>query len=415
MTQIITEKTNQLSGHVKISGAKNSALPIMAASILTDQKCTLTNIPKLTDIQLMKSLLKSIGCKITSHSNKISIDASDITYTTADYELVSKMRGSFLLAGPMLAKTGHTKISLPGGCPIGSRPIDLHLKGFSALGADISQEHGYIDIYAKKLHGAKIYLDFPSVGATENIMLAASLADGETIIENAAAEPEIYDLAVFLRKLGVNISGAGSDTIHITGAKNLTSATHSVIPDRIEAGTFMCAVAITKGHAFIDNVICPHIKPISAKLSEMGVKITENDTSIEVDAGGIIAPTNIKTLPFPGFPTDMQAQFSALLSTVEGTSIIAETIFENRFLHTAELCRMGAKIKTDGRTAIIEGGTPLLGASVCATDLRGGAALVLAGLAAKGVTQIKNVEHIFRGYDDIVGKLQGLGANIYIE
>lgn len=412
---IIVKKSPNLSGRVKISGSKNSVLPIMAASILSDKKNILLNVPYLSDVILMQNILESIGCEIAQNGSALELHCKNISNDTAPYELVSKIRGSFLLAGPLLARTGHTRISLPGGCPIGTRPVDLHLKGFSALGADITQGHGYVDVTAKKLNGAKIYLDFPSVGATENIMMAACIADGETIIENAAAEPEICDLADFLNKSGANISGAGSDTIRITGVKSLCGTTHSIIPDRIEAGTFMTAIAMTHGHAFVDNVTCSHIKPISAKLREMGVDITEYDNSIEVNAKSALTSTDIKTLPFPGFPTDMQAQFTALMSIAEGTGVIIETVFENRFLHAPELSRMGAKIKIDGRTEVVEGSSELMGAQVSAMDLRGGASLILAGLAAQGTTQINNIGHIKRGYDNIVGKLQKLGAEIYME
>lgn len=361
----------------------------------------------------MQTLLCNIGSVIDKTQDGICLQCENITSDTAPYELVSALRGSFLLAGPLIARTGHTRISLPGGCPIGTRPVDLHLKGFAALGADITQGHGYIDITAPKMHGAKIYLDFPSVGATENIMMASCGADGETVIENAAAEPEIADLAAFLNKLGAHITGAGTDTIRIIGIKEPHGAHHRVIPDRIEAGTFMTAVAITHGCAVLDNVICAHIKPISAKLTEMGAKITEGDGFIKIDAQNTITSANIKTMPFPGFPTDMQAQFTALMSAAVGTGIIVETIFENRFLHVGELGRMGAKIKLDGRTAIVEGGARLMGARVSAMDLRGGAALITAGLAAAGTTRIGGVEHIRRGYDNITEKLKKLGANIY--
>lgn len=414
MSDIIVQKSENLNGRVSISGAKNSALPIMAAAILTPHKCEISNLPDLSDILIMQTLLDNIGCTIDQKDGGVYLQCENVINSTAPYELVSRLRGSFLLAGPLLARTGHTRISLPGGCPIGTRPVDLHLKGFAALGADISQGHGYIDVSAKRMHGAKIYLDFPSVGATENIMMASCGADGETVIENAAAEPEIADLAVFLNKLGANISGAGSDTIRIIGIKEMRGAQHRIIPDRIEAGTFMTAVAITNGCAVIDGVICPHIKPISAKLTEMGAKITEGDGFVEVNAQEPITSANIKTMPFPGFPTDMQAQFTALMSAAAGTGIIVETVFENRFLHVGELGRMGANIKIDGRAAIVEGGANLMGAPVSAMDLRGGASLILAGLAASGTTRISGYDHIKRGYDNIVGKLRGLGANIYM-
>ena len=412
MSNILVRKTDILSGRVSVSGAKNAVLPIMAAALLTDEKSVILNVPNLSDVRLMQNLLKNMGCGISVHKDRLTIKNSENITDIAPYELINKMRGSFLLSGAVLAKKGHIQISLPGGCPIGTRPIDLHLKGFSALGADITQCHGYIDITAPKLCGAKIYLDFPSVGATENIMMASCLADGETIIENAAAEPEIVDLADFLRRMGAVIIGDGSNTIKIIGVPELHGTTHTVIPDRIEAGTFMIAAAITGSHIFIDNIIPAHIKPITAKLREMGAVINENDTSIEINSRSPLCSTTIKTMPFPGFPTDMQAQFTALMSVAEGTGVIVETIFENRFLHAAELNRMGADIKIDGRTAVVTGGQTLTGASVSATDLRAGASLILAGLAAHGSTQICNTNHIERGYDDIVGKLQALGADI---
>jgi UDP-N-acetylglucosamine 1-carboxyvinyltransferase len=326
---------------------------------------------------------------------------------------MSKMRASFLVMGPLLTRMGKTKNSMPGGCAIGTRPIDLHLKGFKALGATIDIDHGNIGAYTEKLIGDKIYLDFPSVGATENIMMAATMAEGETIIDNAAMEPEIVDLSNFLNKLGADIKGAGTSTIRIKGVKKLGGARHSIIPDRIEAGTFMVAAAITGGDVVIENVINSHVKPIIAKLKEAGCKVEEGIDSIRVIGTNDLKAIDIKTLPYPGFPTDMQAQFMALMTILKGTSVVIETVFENRFMHVDELKKMGADIKIEDRSAIINGIKQLKGAVVKASDLRAGAALVLAGLIAEGVTEIENVYHIDRGYDGIEAKFTGLGAVIY--
>ena len=361
----------------------------------------------------MIRLLESLGLSIEKKSSgTLHIEPSKITVSKADFELMSLFRASFLVMGPLVAKTGHARISLPGGCAIGSRPVDLHLKGLSAMGAKISQGYGFIDVKAKKLTGAKIYLDFPSVGATENILMAACLADGETTIENVATEPEIIDLAAFLTRMGAKIKGAGTDTIEVTGVDLLKGARHKVIPDRIEAGTFMVAAAITRGNITVDNVIVEHLKPITAKLTEMGAQVTEGENCITVQADGKLKACDIKTLPYPGFPTDMQAQFSALLALADGSSMITETIFENRFMHLGELMRMGANVKIDGRTAVLTGVKKLTGAKVKASDLRAGAALVLAALAASGETEIEDIYHIDRGYDGFEEKLITLGADM---
>lgn len=412
MSEIIIKPKGKLSGNIKISGSKNASLPIMAACLLTNGKNRIFNVPKLSDINTMCILLEETGAIVSQNENYIEIDSSNISNPHSDYNLANKLRGSFLISGPLLARLGKVKIPFPGGCPIGTRPIDLHLKGFSLLGAEISQCHGYVELSAKKLRGKKIYLDFPSVGATENIMMAASLATGTTIIENAATEPEISDLANFFNKQGAKIIGAGNDTIIIEGVDSLTPVSHTVIPDRIEAGTFMLAFAITRGTGKIQNINYEHIKPVAAKLIEMGIKLKYHDDFIDIDATQPLHTADIKTLPFPGFPTDMQAPFSSLLSVSHGTSIVTETVFENRFLHINELNRMGAKIKIDGRTSVIEGVKNLTGAHVNAMDLRGGAALVLAGLVANGETRICGVEHIKRGYENIDEKLRSLGADI---
>jgi UDP-N-acetylglucosamine 1-carboxyvinyltransferase len=404
-----------LRGRVRISGAKNSVLPIIAASLLGDGQSTIEEIPYLNDVKIMCDLLRSLGAEvdISGNDSRIAVKSGEISNTTAPYELVNKMRASFLVMGPLLAKAGAAKISLPGGCAIGTRPVDLHLKGFAAMGAEINQDHGYIEAKVNgKLRGNKIYLDFPSVGATENIIMAAVLADGLTIIENAATEPEIVDLATYLTSMGAEIKGAGTDTIKITGVDCLKGTHHAVIPDRIEAGTFMVAAAITGGDVIIENVVADHLKPVIAKMREAGVEISEELSTIRVCGGDKVSAVDVKTLPYPGFPTDMQAQMSSLMSRSEGTSLIIESIFENRFMHISELKRMGANIRIEGRSAVIEGNPKLTGAQVKATDLRAGAALVLAGLSAEGTTEIADIEHIDRGYVRIDEKLKALGANI---
>lgn len=414
VSKLIISQAKPLKGRVRISGAKNSVLPVIAASLLADGRSVIEEIPYLNDVKVMCELVSSLGASVVLSDDKsrLEINCRAINNTTAPYELVNKMRASFLVAGPLLAKAGHVRISLPGGCAIGSRPVDLHLKGFAALGASITQGHGYIEASCKgRLKGNKVYLDFPSVGATENIMMAATLAEGHTVIENAAIEPEVVDLATYLTSMGADIKGAGTDTIKISGVKNLNAASHTVIPDRIEAGTFMIAAAITGGDVIIENTVTDHLKPVTAKLREAGVEVSEELTSIRVRADRIGA-VDIKTHPYPGFPTDMQSQMTSLLSIADGTSMVIETIFENRFMHACELKRMGANIKVEGRSAIIEGCAGLSGASVRATDLRAGAALILAGLRAEGTTEILDIDHVDRGYYKIDEKLRRLGAVI---
>jgi len=411
---VITERA-PLKGRIKVSGAKNSVLPIIAASLLADQQSVIEDVPYLNDVKVMCDLLGSLGAEIryADNNEKLMISPNRLDNETAPYELVNKMRASFLIMGPLLAKLGRAKIPLPGGCAIGSRPVDLHLKGFSAMGAEITQGHGFIEARTKgRLTGNKVYLDFPSVGATENIMMAATLAEGQTIIENAAIEPEIVDLATYLTAMGAEIKGAGTDTIKINGVKTLKGVSHAIIPDRIEAGTYMVAAAITGGDVVIENVVPDHLKPVTAKLREAGVTVIEEPASIRVIGTDRLKAVDIKTHPYPGFPTDMQSQMTSLMCTAEGTSIIIETIFENRFMYVSELKRMGANIKIEGRSAVVEGKPKLTGARVKATDLRAGAALILAGLAAEGVTEITDIEHIERGYVNIDGKLRSLGANI---
>lgn len=413
MSKIIVRKSAPLMGDVTCSGSKNAALPILASTILTCGVSTLYNVPNLTDINHMFSILENLGGKVSFSKNCATIDFTNCKSFYAGIDSVGKFRGSFFLAAPLLARMGRARISMPGGCPIGSRPIDLHLKGFAAMGAEIENGHGFVDLTCKKLQGARIYLDFPSVGATENLVMAAVLADGETVIENAAAEPEIVDLAEFLNKQGAQISGMGSDTVTITGVSRLNPTDYTIISDRIEAGTFMSAFAITGGKGTISGINPLHLKPVTAKLAEMGVVVCERGNSVSVDATSHLLASSIKTLPFPGFPTDMQAQFSALLCEAKGTGIIVETVFENRFLHISELNRMGANIRIDGRSSVIEGERLLTGAKVTAFDLRGGASLALAGLVAKGETEITGAEHIERGYENLCEKLSSIGGNIF--
>ncbi len=404
---------NYLEGTVSVSGSKNAALPIMAASLLTGENIFLENIPPLSDVFDMGEILTDLGCNVMfSGKEEMLIGASNLKSHTVPYHLAGRLRGSFLVMGPLLARVGRASIAMPGGCSIGARPIDLHLKGFSALGASIQNTKGSIVAKADKLRGAKIYLDFPSVGATENIMSAAVLAEGETVIENAAVEPEIVDLANFLIAMGAKITGAGTDTVRITGVKNLKPVRYSIMPDRIEAGTFLVAAAAVGGKVTVQNILPEYIKPLTAKLTEMQIPVTVSEDSVQIVSDGSFRAVDIKTLPFPGFPTDMQAQMTALLSLSKGMGIITETIFENRFMHVSELARMGASIKVTGRSAVVEGKKHLTGAKVRATDLRAGAALLIAGLAAKGDTEISDIFHIERGYAGIDEKLRALGAEI---
>jgi len=413
LAKIIVEKSGPLNGTIKINGAKNAVLPILAATLLASDKCVLEEIPSLRDVAVMGELLTALGANVTPlEDGCMSVDPSGEILSEAPYELIQKMRASFFVMGPLLAKNGVARISMPGGCAIGARPIDLHLKGFAALGAEIELGHGFVEAKAEKLVGATIYLDFPSVGATENIMMAATLAEGTTIIENAAEEPEIIDLANFLNKLGANVKGAGTDTIRIQGVQELGSTIHAVIPDRIETGTYMIAAAMTRGNLMIENVVPSHLKPIIAKLRECGVEIEEGDDYLRVDGKNRLDSVDITTLPYPGFPTDLQAQFMSLLTITEGTGIVSETVFENRFMHVSELNRMGANIKIEGHSAVVQGRGTLQGAQVKATDLRAGAALILAGLVADGVTEIGDIYHIDRGYVEIEQKLRDVGANI---
>ncbi|HKM38964.1 MAG TPA: UDP-N-acetylglucosamine 1-carboxyvinyltransferase [bacterium] len=401
-----------LQGSIRIAGAKNATLPIMAASLLCPGCCQLTNVPNLRDVQMMKEILTLLGATIECGPQWRIIDASKATSMPIPEALMREMRSSVFLMGALLSRFGKAKLSYPGGCAIGPRPIDLHLKGLAALGAEIHERHGYIIAEAGVLEGADIHLDFPSVGATENIMMAAVRAQGVTVIRNAAKEPEVVDLQNFLNKMGAQIRGAGTDTIKIVGVSELKPAQHSIIPDRIEAGTFMVAAAMTGGYIQLENVISEHTEPVAAKLREIGARVDCHGGQIRVGAESKLNPADIKTLPYPGYPTDMQPQTMAMLSCAQGTSVIIETIFANRFKHVDELRRMGAQISIEGRAAVVRGVERLSGAVVEASDLRAGVALVLAGLVAEGKTTVDHVYHIDRGYDGLEQKLSTLGAQI---
>ena len=415
MEKLIVSGGNRLVGAVKTSGAKNAVLPIIAASILGTTPSHLVEVPMLEDVHTISEVLKCLGLSVecSPEKNVLDIDSTEITSYEAPYELVRTMRASFLVMGPLLARIGKARISMPGGCAIGARPIDIHLKGFEALGVKIEQGHGYIEASAPEgLKGTSIYFDFPSVGATENIMMAASLAEGTTILENAAEEPEIVDLANYLNKMGAKIRGAGTDTIRIEGVEKLHGADYTIIPDRIEAGTYMIAAAMTGGDIVVENVLPEHQKPLIAKLREAGAVVEEDIDKVRVIGKNPLKAVSIKTLPYPGFPTDMQAQMMAMMVIAEGRSKVTETVFENRFMHVVELNRMGAQISTEGRSAVIDGPCKLTGCDVRATDLRAGAAMILAGLVAEGTTRIGDLHHIDRGYENIVAKLKNLGADI---
>ena len=414
MEKIIVTGGNKLYGTVRVSSAKNAVLPVIAASLLAEGKCTLEGVSALEDVRTICAVLRSLGSRVELYPDgTIEILAGLDSQEEPPYDMVRRMRASFLVMGPMLARTRKARISLPGGCAIGTRPIDLHLKGFTAMGAKITIGHGYIEATADRLVGASIYLDFPSVGATENIMMAATLAEGTTILENAAEEPEIVDVANYLNAMGARIRGAGTNILKIEGVEGLSGTTYSVIPDRIEAGTYMVAAAMAGGKVTLENVLGDHLKPVIAKLRETGVDITEENGGLTVTSDGQIQAVDVKTLPYPGFPTDMQAQMMALMTIARGTSVITETVFENRFMHVDELKRMGADIRIEGRSAVIRGVDGLTGAQVNATDLRAGAALITAGLVAEGETTIAGTQHIDRGYVDIENKFRALGADIY--
>ncbi|CAH1195501.1 UDP-N-acetylglucosamine 1-carboxyvinyltransferase 1 [Paenibacillus sp. JJ-223] len=415
MSKFIVRGGKRLTGSVKVSGAKNSVLPIIAASLLGEKgQSVIVDAPPLDDVMTINKVLESLGAKVTYRDEVITVNAENLTSCEAPYEWVSKMRASFLVMGPLLTRMGHTRISLPGGCAIGTRPIDQHLKGFEAMGAEISLGQGYIEARSQgRLRGAKIYLDVASVGATQNIMMAATLADGVTILENAAKEPEIVDLANYLNGMGAKVRGAGTGIIRIEGVEKLTGVRHTVIPDRIEAGTYMAAAAISGGDVYIEGAISDHMGSVIAKMEEMGVTIIPDENGVRVVADRPLKAVDVKTLPYPGFPTDMQSQMMALLLASEGTSVVTETVFENRFMHVDEFQLMNAEIKVEGRSAIVTGNAKLKGAKVTATDLRAGAALIIAGLVAEGTTEVGGVHHIDRGYVHLAEKLNGLGADIY--
>jgi len=413
MEQYIIKGGIALQGEVTIGGAKNAALGILAAAIMTDETVTIENLPDIRDINVMLQAIEAIGGKVDRiDEHTVKINGSNIDSISIDYEFIRKIRASYYLLGALLGKYKKAQVALPGGCDIGSRPIDLHIKGFEALGASVKIEHGMIDAQAKSLTGNHIYLDFASVGATINIMLAACLAEGQTILENSAKEPHVVDVANFLNSMGANIKGAGTDVIRIKGVKELKGSEYAIIPDQIEAGTFMFAAAATKGNVLIKNVIPKHLEAISAKLVEIGATVEEFDDAVRVIGTKKLGHTHVKTLTYPGFPTDMQPQMTATLAISEGTSIVTESIFENRFKYVDELSRMGANIKVEGNTAIIDGVGGLTGAIVSAPDLRAGAALVIAGLVAEGFTIVEQVEYIERGYENFERKMQGLGASM---
>lgn len=415
MERLFVEGGQTLKGSVRVSGAKNSALALIAGTLLADGVTTLSNVPHLLDVRVIAEVLGTLGAKAhLNQDGQLVVDATGVNNHVAPYDLVTKMRASFFVLGPVLARMGKAKIPLPGGCAIGSRPVDLHLKGLRALGATVQIEHGFVEAIADRLYGANIYLDYPSVGATENIMMAASLADGITVIENCAQEPEVVDLAEMLNAMGADVRGAGTETIVIHGVERLHGCEHRVIPDRIEAGTYMMAAAITRGELRIDGVRLDHMQAIVSKLTEAGVLIQAvGPESVIVKGHNDLKPVDIRTMPYPGFPTDLQAPMMALLATIPGTSMITETVFENRFLHVDELLRMGANVKTEGNVAVILGTRRLTGAPVRATDLRAGAALIIAALTAEGETAISGLHHIDRGYEGIEKKFASAGARLY--
>ncbi len=412
MSNYIIEGGKRLEGEVNISGSKNASLPIIAASILNGNITKLYNVPNIHDTQITLEILKILGCKVSKKSDKIIIDSRNMNKTEIPEELMRQMRSSVVIAGAIIGRFKKATLSYPGGCDIGARPIDLHLQGFRRLGIEVEEESGFIKCSADKIIGNNIQLDFPSVGATENIMLASVMAEGETVIANAAMEPEIVDLQNMLNKMGAKISGAGTNIIKVVGVKNLKEVSYTIMPDRIEAGTFLCAGAITGGKVKINNVEPEHLMPVLHKLEECGCKIEILKRSIKLEAPKKLKAVDIKTMPYPGFPTDMQSIFATVLTVSKGTSIIVENIFENRYKYTNELKRMGAKITIEGKTAVIKGVRRLSGANVTSTDLRGGAALILAGLQAKGKTIVSNTEYILRGYEKMYKKLASLGANI---
>ena len=417
MDKIIVYGGKRLTGEVTVSGSKNAALPILIASLLTPEPCRYQRVPNLADIHTTLKLLGGLGVKIDKEgwdrgSNELTLEAEAVTKLEASYDLVKTMRASFLVLGPLTARFGQARVSTPGGCAIGARPVNLHLKGLEAMGATIEHSHGYIEATAVRLRGAKIYLDLPSVGATENLMMAATLADGTTVIENAAKEPEVEDLANALNKMGARVRGAGTDIVQIDGVDSLHGLSHEIIPDRIEAGSFVIAGAITGGDVWIESARAEHLHAFLIKLQEAGVVLSSEPGGIRVQRNGKIKGVDVTTLPYPGFATDLQAQMMVLMSVADGVSVITETIFENRFMHAQELDRMGAQIQLEGNRAVVRGARELSGAPVMATDLRASISLILAGLVASGSTEVSRVYHLDRGYEHIEEKLSNLGAQI---
>ena len=415
MEKMIVRGGNRLVGTVRAEGAKNAVLPIVAATILASKgKTTLKNVPVLSDVYTINNVLRNINIDINfnEETNTVEVDATGNVSWETPFEYVSKMRASIVVMGPLLARLGRARVALPGGCAIGTRPIDLHLKGFEALGASIKIENGYVEAVAEKLYGARIYLDFPSVGATQNLMMGAVYAEGTTVLENVAREPEIVDLARFLNSMGAKVHGAGTETIRIEGVEELVGVTHSIIPDRIETGTFMVAAAVTNGNIFIEDAIAEHNKPLISKLKEMGVSIEEEGDGLRVVGPKQLRSTDVKTMPHPGFPTDMQAQMTIAQLVSQGTSTMTETVFENRFMHLEEMRRMNANFKVEGQTVLLYGNSSFQGAEVAATDLRAAAALIIAGLVSSGYTRVTNLKHLDRGYYNFDKKLRNLGADI---
>ncbi|HSC41904.1 MAG TPA: UDP-N-acetylglucosamine 1-carboxyvinyltransferase [Candidatus Binatia bacterium] len=417
MDTIILQGGKALAGEVTVSGAKNAALPVLISSLLTEEACVYEEIPHLADIRTTLRLLSGVGERVESGrwfngAAELELQANRIEKFEAPYDLVKTMRASFLVLGPLVARFGRARVSTPGGCAIGARPINLHLKGLEAMGAKVEQSHGYMEVTASRLHGAKIYLDLPSVGATENLMMAATLAEGTTVIENAAKEPEIEDLARALNAMGARIEGAGGAIIQIEGVKALHAVRHRIIPDRIEAGSFIIAAALAGGDVLIKGARVQHLDAFLIKLKEAGIDFVADSAGIRVRREGTIRSVDVTTLPYPGFPTDLQAQFMVLMAVAEGVSVITETIFENRFMHAQELDRMGAQIKLEGNRAVVRGVRDLSGAPVMASDLRASVALILAGLVAKGTTEVSRVYHLDRGYEKIEKKLSQIGAQI---
>ncbi|AOH57175.1 UDP-N-acetylglucosamine 1-carboxyvinyltransferase [Peribacillus muralis] len=414
MEKIIVRGGKRLSGTVKVEGAKNAVLPVIAATLLaSDGKSIIKDVPTLSDVYTINEVLRNLNADVAFHDNQVTVDASRELLEEAPFEYVRKMRASVLVMGSLLARNGRARVALPGGCAIGSRPIDQHLKGFEAMGAKVKVGNGFIDAEVEgRLKGARVYLDFPSVGATENIMMAATLAEGITVLENVAKEPEIVDLANFLNKMGAKVRGAGTGTMRIEGVDKLYGVEHNIIPDRIEAGTFMTAAALTGGNVLVQGAVPEHLTSLIAKMEEMGVKILEEEDGLRVIGPKTLKAIDIKTMPHPGFPTDMQSQMMALLLRADGTSMITETVFENRFMHVEEFRRMNANIKIEGRSVIVNGPTNIQGAEVAATDLRAAAALILTGLVADGITRVTELKHLDRGYVNFHGKLAALGADV---